>query len=29
VRLDLMGQSYVLNFGGGSDIRINFTKFVP
>jgi hypothetical protein len=29
VRLDLMGQSYVLNFGGGSDIRVNFAKFVP
>jgi hypothetical protein len=27
VRLDLMGQSYVLNFGGG--IRLNFTRFVP
>jgi hypothetical protein len=29
VRIDFMGRSYLLNLGGGSDIRLNFYNFVP
>ena len=29
VRIDLMGTPYVLNLAGQSDIRVNFSRFVP
>lgn len=29
VRIDLMDRAYVLNFGGGKDIRVNFNSFTP
>jgi hypothetical protein len=29
VRVDLLGRSYVLNLGGGADIRTNFAPFTP
>jgi hypothetical protein len=29
VQVDLEGHSYLLNLGGGSDIRVNFARFVP
>ena len=29
VRIDLMGTTYVLNLAGQSDIRVNFSRFVP
>jgi hypothetical protein len=29
VRIDLMGTPYLLDLGGGGDIRVNFSRFAP